>query len=246
MHTYTKLFHEILDSTVWQSPAATKIVWITMLAMTDRDGVVLASVPGLAHRAGVSREECQAALETFSKPDPDSRSQEFEGRRIERVDGGWRLLNHSKYREMMSLEERREYQRQAQARYRQKKKAVEASGGDRVSERLRAKAEEEGDQATIDALDRMEGGGRTRGPSAPSEVELIAAAAASIGAEVPEQVYKSIRNGRARAQYRKERAEGAAAKGESGNQTRNNPEPLAAPPTDDPPVEDGERFPEEA
>ena len=33
---FTKLFSSILDSTVWQESKETKLVWVTMLAMCDR------------------------------------------------------------------------------------------------------------------------------------------------------------------------------------------------------------------
>lgn len=124
MMTYTKLFGSILDSTVWHESLSVKVVWITMLAMSDRYGKVEASVPGLAYRAGVKLEECEAALEKFRSPDPYSRTKEHEGRRIEDVDGGFVLLNHGKYREMMSKEERREYQRVKQAEYRKRRKVL--------------------------------------------------------------------------------------------------------------------------
>lgn len=120
---FTKLFSSILDSTIWQEPAETKIVWITMLAMADRHGEVHASVPGLAKRAGVTLAECEAALDCLRSPDDYSRTKEHEGRRIEDIDGGWRLLNHGKYRALLSAEERREYNRRKQAEYRAKKKA---------------------------------------------------------------------------------------------------------------------------
>ena len=97
--SFTKMFGSITDSTVWGEPDPTRIVWITMLAMANRDGFVHSSVPGLAHRARVSLEACEAALETFKSPDPYSRTVDYEGRRIEAVDGGWILLNYLKYRE---------------------------------------------------------------------------------------------------------------------------------------------------
>jgi hypothetical protein len=49
---YTKLFSSIVSSTLWREPAATKVVWITMLALADRHGEVEASIPGLAHTKG--------------------------------------------------------------------------------------------------------------------------------------------------------------------------------------------------
>lgn len=108
MSGYTKLFGSILDSTVWELPLPTKVTWIAMLAMADRRGEVQASIPGLAKRAGVSLEQCEEALKAFVSPDRYSRTREHDGRRIEEIDGGWRLLNHRKYREQLSADLQRE------------------------------------------------------------------------------------------------------------------------------------------
>lgn len=109
---FTKLFSSITESTVWCEPLATRIVWITMLAMADRQGRVFASIPGLANRARVEVEEAEQAILRFLEPDRYSRTPDHEGRRIEPIDGGWRLLNYAKYREMRDEEARREYQRE--------------------------------------------------------------------------------------------------------------------------------------
>jgi hypothetical protein len=110
--TYTKLFSSITASTVWQEPAGTRLVWITMLAMADKAGCVWASVPGLARIANVTLDETVDAIATLTAPDKWSRTPDNEGRRIEAIDGGWRLLNHAKYRAIRSAEERAEYKRQ--------------------------------------------------------------------------------------------------------------------------------------
>jgi hypothetical protein len=122
MNGYTKLFASILDSTVWQESKETRLVWVTLLAMADRDGIVDSSVPGLADRAKVTLKECEVALELFLSPDKYSRSKEHEGRRIEVIDGGWKLLNHEKYREKMSAEEQKERAALRQAKWRDKHK----------------------------------------------------------------------------------------------------------------------------
>lgn len=98
-----------------------------MLALKDQNGVVESSVPGLADLARVSLEDLVAALEKLKKPDQYSRTKEFEGRRIEEVDGGWLILNHQKYRAKMNQDERREYLRvkQQEHRDRQKRKTGE-------------------------------------------------------------------------------------------------------------------------
>ena len=128
MSGYTKLFGSIIHSTVWQAPGSTRLVWITMLALADQYGVIEASIPGLAKVAGVELGECQEALHAFQSPDTFSRTPDNEGRRIEVVDGGWRLLNHSKYRERKSRDDVREKTAERVRRFRDKKKSA-ASGG---------------------------------------------------------------------------------------------------------------------
>src|SRR5215469_7641270 len=124
---YTKLFNSILGSTIWREDPVTKVVWITLLALANRDGVAEASIPGLANFAGVSIAKTEAAIKKFSSPDLYSRSPEFEGRRIEGIDGGWRLLNHGKYRQKMSPEDIREQNRIRQQRSRELKKSAECN-----------------------------------------------------------------------------------------------------------------------
>jgi len=106
---FTKLFNTIVTSTIWSEDDKTRIIWITMLAIADSDGIVSASIPGLAKVANVSVEDTEKAIKNLKAPDPYSRTTEFEGRRIEDVDGGWMVLNYVKYRRMLSEEERREY-----------------------------------------------------------------------------------------------------------------------------------------
>jgi phage terminase small subunit len=108
MTGFVKLFGSILGSTIWREDPATKVVWITLLALADIDGIVESSIPGLANYAGVGIAETETALQKFQSPDPYSRTPEHEGRRIEPVDGGWRILNHDKYRCKMSPEEQKE------------------------------------------------------------------------------------------------------------------------------------------
>lgn len=109
--SFTKLFSSITESTVWMQPPSVKVVWITMLAMADRHGRVHASIPGLACRAHVSLQETEHALQVFLSPDSYSRTKDFEGRRIEAIDGGWHLLNYAKYREIQDADSRRESKR---------------------------------------------------------------------------------------------------------------------------------------
>ncbi len=106
---FTKLFNTIVTSTIWQEDDKTRIVWITMLAIADAFGNVFAAIPGLASVANVTIEAAQKAVSNLLAPDEWSRTKDFEGRRIEEIDGGWHILNYGKYRKMMDEEERKEY-----------------------------------------------------------------------------------------------------------------------------------------
>jgi len=109
MTGYTKLFNSILASTIWDEDKDTKILWITMLAMSDMQGKIEASIPGLAHLARIGVPETEAGLKKLLASDPYSRTKEHDGRRIAEIDGGWLILNRAKYREKMTADERREY-----------------------------------------------------------------------------------------------------------------------------------------
>jgi hypothetical protein len=124
MSGYTKLFSTIITSTIWREPKEIKILWITMLALADKNGMVEASVPGLSDMARLTVEETQEGLRVLLAPDAYSRTQIEGGRRILAMEGGWFLVNHEKYRDMLGVEERREYLRKKQAELRSKRKQM--------------------------------------------------------------------------------------------------------------------------
>ncbi len=100
-----------------------------MLAIADAFGNVFAAIPGLASVANVSIESTEKAVDNLLSPDPYSRTKDFEGRRIEAIDGGWHILNYGKYRKMMDEEERREYKAKwARESRRQKRTKVDKNG----------------------------------------------------------------------------------------------------------------------
>lgn len=121
MATGFTLFHaKMLESSVWlKHSKETRLVWVTMLIMKDADGVVRAPDIGIAYRARVTPEECKKALKELSSPDEDTMTQEHEGRRVIRVDDGWLILNHEKYRRGTTIQ--REKWREQKARQRSKK-----------------------------------------------------------------------------------------------------------------------------
>lgn len=122
-YMYNKLFTKILDSSVWLEDNATRIVWLTLLAAMDEEGMCqFASVRNLAYRARVTDDEATNAVDRLEGPDGDSSDPDNEGRRIERVPGGWIVLNAPKYRDLVTREVIKEKTRLRVAEHRKKKR----------------------------------------------------------------------------------------------------------------------------
>lgn len=99
---YTKLWHRIVTSSIWDEDDRTRIVWITMLAMANADGYVGSTLKSLAMLARVPVKACERALEILTAPDTESRTPDNDGRRIAKAEGGWLLLNYDKHRNAVS------------------------------------------------------------------------------------------------------------------------------------------------
>lgn len=120
---YSKLFASILDSSVWLEPLPTRVVWLTLLAAKDGDGFArFACMENLAQRARVTEREAEIAVAKLEGPDPRSSNPDHEGRRIERVPGGWMVLNAAFYDEMIRREDERAATRKRVALHRQRKR----------------------------------------------------------------------------------------------------------------------------
>lgn len=128
---YTKLFGSIVNSSIWLEDAETRVLWVTMMALADRKGCVYAAIPGLAKAASIPVKKAKEAISKFLGPDKYSadtvRSPERQGRRIEVIDGGWRLLNAEHYNSITNTEDRARQLREAAKRYRAKKASLETS-----------------------------------------------------------------------------------------------------------------------
>ncbi len=126
---YNRLFTKILDSSIWLEPDSTRIVWVTLLASMDEDGYChFSSLRNLASRANVSLAKAERAIKCFESPDADSENLENEGRRVDRVPGGYLVLNAKAYREKFSREIEKEKTRIRVARFREKNSACNNNG----------------------------------------------------------------------------------------------------------------------
>lgn len=120
---YNKLFSKILDSTIWLESDPVRIVWITFLAAMDQDGFCpFASDANVARRANVPLDAAQQAIEKLEGPDIKSGDPSHQGRRIERVPGGWIVFNAKKYQALANAHTVREQNRKRAQEYRERKK----------------------------------------------------------------------------------------------------------------------------
>jgi hypothetical protein len=122
---YNRLFTKILDSSIWLEADATRLVWITLLAAMDEDGfAAFSSVENLSRRANIPLDDTKRAVTILESPDKFNNDDEFEGRRIERIENGWMVLKAPVYRNLLTREIQREQTRLRVAKHREKRKDV--------------------------------------------------------------------------------------------------------------------------
>lgn len=122
-YRFIKLSCDITKSTIWTEDDSTFRIWIWMMAEADRDGVVQATIPGIALGCRKTITEVETALEKFEQPDPYSSNPANEGRRIAKIARGWRLLNYTDHRDRRGGDEnwQKERHRKNQQAYRDRR-----------------------------------------------------------------------------------------------------------------------------
>lgn len=151
---FAKLDVGIVDSTLWMKPHDALRVWICLLAKCDSYGIVRAAAPAVAHLCFVTLERFEEIIEDFCSPDEHSRSKDGEGRRLQKIDGGWMIVNYLRYRDMMQRKAASHADRQA--RYREKLKARDARVTASVTGDTEGEEEAEGEVEAEAEKDRSE------------------------------------------------------------------------------------------
>lgn len=151
---FVKLDTGILDSTLWVERECREVFITALLMAVPKElteampqiearsitltgwsvppgwyGFIEAAGVGITRRAMVDGEAGLAALDKLGSPDPESRSKDFEGRRLVRVDGGFVVLNFFRYRDKDHTAADR------MRRYRDRKKNEEHGGPDDTGQR---------------------------------------------------------------------------------------------------------------
>ena len=122
---YGKLFVSMYDGSL-REDWIVMIVFQQMIILCDPDGVVDLTPEALSARTNIPLEHIAHAMRQLEKPDPKSRSQEKEGRRIIRLsenrDWGWEIVNHLYYRDLVDAEDKRKKARERKQRSRENQK----------------------------------------------------------------------------------------------------------------------------
>jgi hypothetical protein len=98
---FAKLYGDkIARSSLMDASIFARWLFVYLLACADSKGrYSCQTIETLARAANLTPEQTAKAVKELESPDPHSASPEYEGRRISRVNGGWEILNYTKYRD---------------------------------------------------------------------------------------------------------------------------------------------------
>ena len=128
MNCFAPLFSKIVDSSLWSEPDYVCKVFVTLLAIKDSDHVARINAFHIGRKCWPLEPEHaeQRALEALKiLMSPDTKRiepQPFDGRRIERTDDGYLVLNGQAYEDLMRDVSRRVYKARKEREYREKKR----------------------------------------------------------------------------------------------------------------------------
>lgn len=120
---YGKHFSSMYGGSMYGAGPVVFSVWGYVIANTVDSRVELNARP-LAGIIGTTTAEIEKAIDFLCQPDPESRNQAYEGRRLVR-EGQYQffVVSHEIYRSMRDEEERRAYNAKKQREHRARKKA---------------------------------------------------------------------------------------------------------------------------
>ncbi len=131
MNTWSPIWSGIVESSLWEESGDVVKVFMTMLARKNSDHTCELDAFRIAKLCSfrlpdgnVDELKVLDILKILASPDKRRQApQEFEGRRIRAVEGGWLVLNGEKYRAMVQYESRKANNRKSQAAFRERFKA---------------------------------------------------------------------------------------------------------------------------
>lgn len=154
MNRYSPIWDTLVDSSLWTEEYYVRVLFTTMLAKKDLDDVVRGSAFNIARWANMTEQEVIKGLKILSSPDKKRlEPQAHEGRRIQKVDGGWLVINGAHYRKLMQDANERARKAQWARNNRDRNKQLkQMKGGPLPGEAAFVKAEGNGDYDTADRI----------------------------------------------------------------------------------------------
>ncbi len=118
-----KIHQQFFDSSVMDESVATRYVFMCLIVLADKHGIVDVTQKALSRRIAVPPPTLSRALARLTGPDPESRTPDHDGRRIVPLDPerswGWKVVNAARYarlsRRKAKLRRDRDRQRQRRA-----------------------------------------------------------------------------------------------------------------------------------
>ncbi len=123
MNSWAPLFAKIVHSSLWAEPDYVCKIFVTMMAVKDADHIVRHTAYAIGRLSHKTEQEVLKALEILMAPDKSRvEPQPYDGRRVEKVEAGYLILNGQYYEDLMRMENRRVYQAKKAREYRANKK----------------------------------------------------------------------------------------------------------------------------
>jgi hypothetical protein len=124
---FSKVYDSFFTGSLREEELHTRILFLAMFHISDEFGNLTATPSFLAMYANITVEQAQKALTRLQEPDPQSTTEEDEGRRIRQLGPNrWFITNKRRYYEKSRQEDRKEYQ----AEWQRKRRAKESGKGD--------------------------------------------------------------------------------------------------------------------
>lgn len=120
---FAKIFSQIYDSSIVEN-AELRFTFMDLLVLADCNGVVDMTHEAISRRTNRPIELIRKTISELEQPDAKSRTPQFRGSRIKRLDGhrdwGWMILNYDRFRKTASEEQRREKTKERTRKWREK------------------------------------------------------------------------------------------------------------------------------
>ena len=119
---YARIFEQIFTSSIAKDYEV-RHVFMDLLVLADQDGAIDMTLEAIAGETAVPKRIIRRAIKKLCKPDPQSRSEAEDGRRLIPLrlnrSWGWQIVNFEAYKELRDEEARRAYTREYMRKYMQ-------------------------------------------------------------------------------------------------------------------------------